>query len=760
MARKKRHRVRDRPSIFSYIQTSFQGGENCGGASATALTFVTLKIPLAFGYSATQYTVSVIACNNIINLTDKGYLMSPEYNNLSDFMVDNLEELSEIIRQAEAEETKHSAPAPIPSTADVVKRADPVQPSSQTAPEHAKDGTRPPVQTLHSSGLGRKRRWTPSSSSSSSRSSSDTDGRLSVSRNDRKTATTVPQYLMIQELNQNVLNETREPAQSLCQAQQDVGITDPLTDINMAITELDHSQSILNTINQCQDFLNQIPSSSSNSVPTQYDSLIGEQSPVISFIPDPFSDIDFAIAELNHTQAVLNTISQCQNLLNQIPAKPSTSNNMDLQTETRLDNNQIAQNQTSVFNAIDHAVNHLENVQRATSDRQHQQRNQQPSAQHQHYRTTSSEAFALGRDFQSKAGLNDQTTVTFGDIAKFEKVSNCKIVVFYRTNDAPTISKFATTSPRRQKTVFMFLFEKHYYGITILKSFLGSPYVCEYCYTGYTSAACHDCEGHCPDCSDPSCAERELRPEVCIDCNRTCHSASCLAKHKEPAKRPVAEKYVSNCKLIKRCKKCDMLYYIAMNGKGKKHACPKVKCKICGVTVEKDESEEHLCYIQRLPVETKHTEKLIFYDFETRPMYRKSIFIAHNARGFDRYIVLNAMLSLNLKPEALIMQGSKVVRFTDADYKHRYIDSLSFLTSRLSQNHLKYTGPYPEPEAYGVKQMSKEGKREFEAWYETVHHGTFNFEKEATSLQHFSEKVTSMKRAWTLLVAPPSLRPA
>lgn len=105
--------------------------------------------------------------------------MSPEYNNLSDFMVSNLE-LSEIIRQAEAEETKHSAPAPIPSTADVVKRADPVQPSSQTAPEHEKDGTRPPVQTLHSSAPGRKRWRTPSTSSTSS---NDSDDRPSVSRN-------------------------------------------------------------------------------------------------------------------------------------------------------------------------------------------------------------------------------------------------------------------------------------------------------------------------------------------------------------------------------------------------------------------------------------------------------------------------------------------------------------------------------------------------------------------------------------------------
>lgn len=94
-------------------------------------------------------------------------------------------------------------------------------------------------------------------------------------------------------------------------------------------------------------------------------------------------------------------------------------------------------------------------------------------------------------------------------------------------------------------------------------------------------------------------------------------------------------------------------------------------------------------------------------------MYRKSVFIAHNARGFDSYIVLNAMVALNMRPN-LIMQGSKVICFTDVDYELRCIYSLTFLTARLSalpkalgfpdknkgffphgfssENRLKYTG--------------------------------------------------------------------
>lgn len=68
--------------------------------------------------------------SDFIDLTDEGYLMrfpSQEYNNLSNFTADNLEELGKIIRQAEAEGTKQSAPALVPSPAGVGKRHDPVQ---------------------------------------------------------------------------------------------------------------------------------------------------------------------------------------------------------------------------------------------------------------------------------------------------------------------------------------------------------------------------------------------------------------------------------------------------------------------------------------------------------------------------------------------------------------------------------------------------------------------------------------------------------
>lgn len=42
------------------------------------------------------------------------------------------------------------------------------------------------------------------------------------------------------------------------------------------------------------------------------------------------------------------------------------------------------------------------------------------------------------------AGLNDQTPVTFSDVAKFEKILWRKIAVFYRTSHSKPLSHFAS----------------------------------------------------------------------------------------------------------------------------------------------------------------------------------------------------------------------------------------------------------------------------------------------------------------------------
>ena len=48
-----------------------------------------------------------------------------------------------------------------------------------------------------------------------------------------------------------------------------------------------------------------------------------------------------------------------------------------------------------------------------------------------------------------------------------------------------------------------------------------------------------------------------------------------------------------------------------------------------------------------------------------KPLYQNPVFIAHNAKGYDSYLLLNAVIELGLYP-ILIMQERKICLF------HRY----------------------------------------------------------------------------------------
>ena len=85
----------------------------------------------------------------------------------------------------------------------------------------------------------------------------------------------------------------------------------------------------------------------------------------------------------------------------------------------------------------------------------------------------------------------------YSDVSLFEKALECKIVVFYRNKDSRSLTKFHTATPEKDKTAFLFLHENHYYSIKNVKSFLGTPYVCQHCYIGYDSVCSHRCLGYC-----------------------------------------------------------------------------------------------------------------------------------------------------------------------------------------------------------------------------------------------------------------------
>ncbi len=134
-----------------------------------------------------------------------------------------------------------------------------------------------------------------------------------------------------------------------------------------------------------------------------------------------------------------------------------------------------------------------------------------------------------------------------------------------------------------------------------------------------------------------------------------------------------------------------------------------------------------------------------------RPKFADFTFIAHNAAGFDSYILLEYFTSQGLTPK-IILQGCRLVYMYDQAFKQRYIDSYSFLPMKLSKmtsalnldtdekgyfphnlNHLQnadYVGPYPSKEHYGYYTMSDHEREKFDRWYESVEGQIFDKKKQ------------------------------
>ncbi|KAM9741015.1 uncharacterized protein ACNS7B_012259 isoform 1-T1 [Menidia menidia] len=404
---------------------------------------------------------------------------------------------------------------------------------------------------------------------------------------------------------------------------------------------------------------------------------------------------------------------------------------------------------------------------------------------------TDREAALQGKQWQLMAGLTAQTPVNFSDVNKFERIVKRKIVVFYRKDGV--LCKFETDFADRSNPLFLLLLGNHYYGIKNLTGFTGAKYTCKHCFMGFDHLERHFCDGFCPICYDPNCHLRPPKSMKCTDCNRICHDSICFDKHREPRLRPQLEKFRSNCETNKLCPLCKKLYQVPASRERFVHECS-VKCTVCGEKLPGKADvtlNEHPCYIQPTLPDDGLDDKLVFYDFESfsnqdgvhvpflvctktlkgvvwyaygldcvrqfvlqfrRPRYKGYTFIAHNARGYDSYLILSTMVKMGITP-SLITQGSKILCFTDPDFSLKFIDSLSFLTMKLSampkalgfhdqskgffphlfssEQNLNYSGPFPPPSCYAAELMDPAERQRFDTWYSEVSKGSFDFQKEA-----------------------------
>lgn len=391
------------------------------------------------------------------------------------------------------------------------------------------------------------------------------------------------------------------------------------------------------------------------------------------------------------------------------------------------------------------------------------------------------------QQIHAQVGFNPNHKVSLADITKFEQHIGVKILVFHHNCGTKKLDLYQTREQPHPKTIWLYLYEDHYYMIQNKTGFFGSAYMCEYCYKGYTSQAYHKCKYFCNVCLSDEChKQQDIAPTRCPDCQRISRSAFCLNKHKDVTETKHRKRFTP-CDSTKYCNDCGRLYSVSHRKNAVGHKCQKGVCGHCGDLLTSD--IQHQCFIQpKKP--SKPQTKYVFYDFETRsddnkheanfvcaidfenkkwwasgatcvdlfvqkfrqPKYKNYTFIAHNTSGFDNYIMLDYFTKQGITPR-LTMRGSRVLLMYDAFYQQRWLDSFSFLPMRLSKTpaalgfeyeekkgffpHLfnkteneKYVGPFPEPHFYGYDNMSDKDRTDFMQWYNTVRDGVFDFQLE------------------------------
>ncbi|XP_062568063.1 uncharacterized protein LOC134230308 [Saccostrea cucullata] len=143
-----------------------------------------------------------------------------------------------------------------------------------------------------------------------------------------------------------------------------------------------------------------------------------------------------------------------------------------------------------------------------------------------------------------------------------------------------------------------------------------------------------------------------------------------------------------------------------------------------------------------------------FCSYITQKHYRDTFLIAHNAKSFDLYPILEVLIDRHsIRPSKIIHSGSKIMYMHISQKLNlTFLDSLNFLPMKLAKipeafgleelskgyfPHLfntkanqKYVGPYPALKYYGYDFMSSEERKKLAEWHAKKSDETFNFQDE------------------------------
>ena len=303
----------------------------------------------------------------------------------------------------------------------------------------------------------------------------------------------------------------------------------------------------------------------------------------------------------------------------------------------------------------------------------------------------------------------------------------------YQTGEHNCYQKpFGSDIEKRNKKFFFYDFETRQDDVFQCEAgYSPSRVRCRHCVK--EPRQCVNCR-LCQNCRDPSCGLMQHKVNFAV-LQSTCHQCE-----KEEL---VEDATCSHCGT--RCGKCSRTLKGEYVSPPCQDTCGKRELVFSG-----DYAAEHFCA------------------YVTRKHCKDSILIAHNAKSFDLYPVLEVLIDRHsIRPSKIIYNGSKIMYMHIAQKLNlTFMDSLNFLPMKLAKipeafglqelckgyfphlfntkAHQNYVGPYPDLQYYGYQFLSTEERKKLEDWHATKKDETFHFREEM--LQYCRSDVDILRR--------------
>lgn len=398
--------------------------------------------------------------------------------------------------------------------------------------------------------------------------------------------------------------------------------------------------------------------------------------------------------------------------------------------------------------------------------------------------------------------LNIKHSMTVLDFEVFAQIYKKYVIIF---SGKDTIMHNTTDFREGEQDddivyIYLDISINHYHLITNINKFTSKSNshtykFCIHCLVPYDSRFFngHKCKSNkCRCCQEfnvthtKDWANRE--DSKCDHCNLECANVECLELHIKNV-----HSYKQDATKFKKCNtwKCGQCksWVDKERFDNDEHKCGEIKCLNCSEFYNK--GSEHSCNIMMGEKTAKSTgDDMTYYcyDFESKfdennyhivnlvkvgKMYddtfsktfynikefvewistlKKSTFIAHNARGYDAWLIHHHLnITFGKKPDNIVLAGQKIMYMVVDSI--RFIDSLSFIQSTLSElpktfgldtNIIKkgyfpylfntdenknYIGKFPPIEIFEPNKMKC--RKDFDLWYnENKDRDDYDFDKE------------------------------